>query len=104
MTSEIEQNPVEIKYYKLARSLLRGLVDPNLKPNKIERARISAIVTSPDNMTQEEQTLLWKFRHTLISDKKALTKFVCCVDWNDSQEIKQAATYSPAGSILILPM
>lgn len=85
------QNPVENKYHKLARGLLRGLVDKDLKPNTHEREQILRIVTSPDSIVDpRDAELLWKFRYSLTSSKKALTKFLACVDWNDDGETKQA--------------
>nr|ANG60478.1 phosphoinositide 3-kinase [Nicotiana benthamiana] len=63
-------NPSEHKQLKLARSLNRGIIDRDLKPN--------------------ERQLLWKFRFSLMSEKRALTKFLRCVEWSDVQEAKQA--------------
>ena len=28
---------------------------------------------------------MWRFRWSLISEKRALTKFLACVDWGDAQ-------------------
>ena len=39
----------------------------------------------------EERALLWRFRYSLISEARALTKFLKCVDWGDAQEARQAA-------------
>jgi phosphatidylinositol 3-kinase len=36
----------------------------------------------------DEKQLLWKFRFSLMSEKKALTKFVRSVDWSDIQVSK----------------
>ena len=41
-----EDNPVEEKYRKLAHGQLRGLVDPELKPNKEESQQIERLVSS----------------------------------------------------------
>ncbi|MFS7914662.1 putative phosphatidylinositol 3-kinase [Helianthus anomalus] len=38
----------------------------------------------------DERQLLWKFRFSLMSEKRALTKFLRCVEWSDVQEAKQA--------------
>ena len=35
--------------------------------------------------------MLWRFRYSLISESRALTKFLKCVDWGDAQEARQAA-------------
>jgi hypothetical protein len=36
----------------------------------------------------DEKQLIWKFRFSLMSEKKALTKFVRSVDWSDIQVCK----------------
>lgn len=68
-----EDNPVEHKYRKLAHDQLRGLVDPELKPNRDERQRIDALVASRhDHLRMEDRDLLWKFRYCLTDNKR------CC--------------------------
>ena len=39
----------------------------------------------------EERALMWRFRYSLTSEARALTKFLKCVDWADAQEARQAA-------------
>ncbi len=39
----------------------------------------------------EERVLMWRFRFSLTSDRRALTKFLKCVDWSDASEARQAA-------------
>ena len=86
-------NPVENKYRKLAKDLLRGLIDIDLKPNKMEREDIGRIIASPNYVLKDhEKDLLWKFRFSLTDNNKALTKFLLCVDWEDEEEEKQANT------------
>ena len=86
-----EENPVEWKYRKLARGILRGVIDRNLKPNREEKARLERILHNPsDALRSEDKDLLWKFRYSLTDNRKAVTKFLLCVDWNDEQEEKQA--------------
>ncbi|KMZ56877.1 hypothetical protein ZOSMA_8G00200 [Zostera marina] len=86
------QNPSELKQLKLARSLARGIIDRDLKPSHIERRSIQRILKYPPTRTLsgDERQLLWKFRFSLMSEKKALTKFLRCVEWSDVQEAKQA--------------
>ena len=49
-------NPVEDKYRTLAHDLLRGLVDPALKPDRVQRDRLAAIIASPSHhQTREEK-------------------------------------------------
>ncbi|KAF3329023.1 phosphatidylinositol 3-kinase, root isoform isoform X1 [Carex littledalei] len=85
-------NPSEHKQLKLARSLNRGIVDRDLKPSINERKLIQKILKYPPTRTLsgEDRQLLWKFRFSLMSEKKALTKFLRSVEWSDVQEAKQA--------------
>ncbi|XP_057950017.1 phosphatidylinositol 3-kinase, root isoform [Malania oleifera] len=85
-------NPSEHKQLKLARSLARGIIDKDLKPSSNERKSIQRILKYPPTRTLngDERQLLWKFRFSLMSEKRALTKFLRCVEWSDLQEAKQA--------------
>jgi phosphatidylinositol 3-kinase len=84
-------NPVEAKHRKLTRDMLRGLIDPNLKPNIEERAKLEQVIEAPGyDLTNEQKDLLWRFRYSLTDNKQALTKFIMCVDWNEESEAKQA--------------
>ena len=85
-------NPVEDKYRTLAHDLLRGLVDPALKPDREQRDRLAAIIASPSHHpTREEKDLLWRFRFSLVDNRRALTKFLLAVDWTVESEVVQAA-------------
>ncbi|KAH9773220.1 phosphatidylinositol 3-kinase VPS34 [Citrus sinensis] len=85
-------NPSEHKQLKLARSLTRGIIDRDLKPSNAERKSIQRILKYPPTRTLsgDEKQLLWKFRFSLMSEKRALTKFLRSVEWSDVQEAKQA--------------
>ncbi|KAL6660884.1 hypothetical protein ACP70R_000268 [Stipagrostis hirtigluma subsp. patula] len=87
-----QTNPSEHKQLKLARSLTRGIVDRDLKPSSNERKLLQKIIKFPPTRTLEvdEKQLVWKFRFSLMSEKKALTKFARSVDWSDNQEAMQA--------------
>ncbi|KAG2702010.1 hypothetical protein I3843_06G065900 [Carya illinoinensis] len=80
-------NPSEHKQLKLARSLARGIIDRDLKPSSNERKSIQRILKYPPTRTLsgDERQLLWKFRFSLMSEKRALTKFLRCVEWSDVQ-------------------
>ena len=52
--SEID-NPVEDKYRTLAHDLLRGLVDPALKPDREQRDRLASIIASPSHHPTREE-------------------------------------------------
>jgi len=85
-------NPVEDKYRTLAHDLLRGHIDPSLKPSRAQRARLSEIISSPSrHPTNEERDLLWRFRFHLVDDRRALSKFLLAVDWSQPSEVVQAA-------------
>lgn len=87
-----EENPSERKYRKLARDILRGSIDPNLKPSRDENVRIEALLATPTStLKMDDKDLLWKFRYTLIDNKKAVVKFLLSVDWNEETERQQTA-------------
>jgi phosphatidylinositol 3-kinase len=87
-----DDNPVEDKYRTLQHELIRGLVDPALKPDASERSRLNAIISSTSqHLTREEKDLLWKFRFSLVDNKRALTKFLLAVEWTVESEVVQAA-------------
>lgn len=48
-------NPVEDKYYTLSHDLLRGLVDPALKPDRVQRDKLAAIIASPSHHPSREE-------------------------------------------------
>lgn len=86
-----EENPSERKYRRLARDILRGSIDPNLKPNRDEKGRIEALLATPTNILKnDDKDLLWKFRYTLTDNRKAVVKFLLSVDWNEEIERQQA--------------
>lgn len=37
------------------------------------------------NLSGDERQMLWKFRFSLMLEKRALTKFLRCVEWSDVQ-------------------
>lgn len=84
------ENLLESKHHKLARR--SRLSDKDLKPNAQTRDQLNVIVGYPPTkvLTSELQDLVWKFRFYLSNQKKALTKFLKCVNWNVSQEVNQA--------------
>jgi hypothetical protein len=77
---------------QLAQKHLRGVVDPSLKPNTAEREAIEALIAHPrDELTAGQKDLLWRLRYSLTDNKKALTKFLFCVDWDSESEVRLAA-------------
>lgn len=62
-------NPVEDKYRTLAHDLLRGLVDPALKPDRVQRDRLAAIIASPSHHPSREEKgkqHTWNIRYTFV--------------------------------------
>ena len=87
-----DDNPVEDKYRTLQHELIRGLVDPALKPDALERNRLNIIIGGTSrHLTRKEKDLLWKFRFSLVDNRRALTKFLLAVEWNVESEVVQAA-------------
>lgn len=88
----LQENLVESKHHKLARSLRSGVSDKDAKPNATVRDLLNIIVAYPPTkqLTTEEQDLVWKFRFYLSNQKKALTKFLKCVNWRLGGEVRQA--------------
>ncbi|EEB15521.1 Phosphatidylinositol 3-kinase catalytic subunit type, putative [Pediculus humanus corporis] len=88
----LQENLVESKHHKLARSIRSGVSDRDLKPNAIVRDALNTIVGYPPTtqLSVEEQDLVWKFRFYLSNQKKALTKFLKCVNWSIASENRQA--------------
>ncbi|KAI0013800.1 phosphatidylinositol 3-kinase [Xylariaceae sp. FL0662B] len=86
-------NPAESKHRRLVRSQHRhGILDKDLRPNAKVRDELNMIMSySPTHiLSPEEKDLVWKFRYHLTKDKRALTKFVKSVNWQDQSESKQA--------------
>lgn len=87
-----KDNPAESKHRRLVRSPRTGVMDRDLKPNAKVRDELNGIMAySPTHvLSPEEKDLVWKFRHHLTRDKRALTKFVKSVNWQDQSESRQA--------------
>lgn len=85
------ENLVEAKHHKLSHSLRKGINPKDLKPNTAIRNRIQTILKYPPTHTlsQDEKSLIWKFRYSLVQDKSALTKFLQCVDWTVGSEVEE---------------
>ncbi|CAN6835972.1 unnamed protein product, partial [Brassica oleracea] len=88
-------NPSEHKQLKLARSLDRGIIDRDLKPSNAERKSIQSVLKYPPTRTLSGDERQLSFRErpfwvSLMTEKRALTKFLRCVEWSDVQEAKQA--------------
>ena len=83
------ENVIKIKYNKIG----RRVYDPTLKPNKVEWESIKSIIRSPKRrheFKEDERVLLWRYRHTLVSQPKALVKFLYCVDHRYAHDVDHA--------------
>ncbi|KAK9352207.1 kinase-like domain-containing protein [Lipomyces doorenjongii] len=85
------ENVEETKHRKLLRSH-RNMLDKELKPNPRARDELNEILSYPpvQELTAEDKNMIWKFRYYLTRDKRALTKFVKSITWDDPREARQA--------------
>ena len=92
-----KDNPAESKHRRLVRSHRTGVLDRDLKPNAKIRDELNIIMSygPTEELKAEEKDLVWKFRHHLTRDKRALTKFVKSVAWQDQSEARQAVQLLP---------
>ena len=92
-----KDNPAESKHRRLVRSHRTGVLDRDLKPNAKIRDELNTIMLygPTQELNAEEKDLVWKFRHHLTRDKRALTKFVKSVAWQDQSEARQAVQLLP---------
>ncbi|KAL8694116.1 MAG: hypothetical protein Q9218_001169 [Villophora microphyllina] len=92
-----KDNPAESKHRRLIRSHRTGILDRDLKPNAKIRDELNTIMSygPTQELKGEEVDLVWKFRHHLTKDKRALTKFVKSVNWQDQNEARQAVQLLP---------
>lgn len=90
-------NPAETKHRSLVRGQRSGLLDKHLKPNPRVRDSLNAIMQygPTRDLVVEERDLVWKFRHHLTRDKRALTKVVKSVAWSDASEVRQMVQLLP---------
>jgi hypothetical protein len=85
----VSQSPAEVKHHRLARgNLVRGMFGV-VKPNKGDKEIIKKIIYKTDlSISREEREILWKFRYSLVEEKRSLIKFLMSVNWNDSEEVR----------------
>lgn len=89
----LQENLVERKHHRLSRSARSGLSDRDAKPTANVRDLLHSIVyrySSTSPLSSEEQDLVWKYRFYLSNQKKALAKFLKCINWETSTEVRQA--------------
>ncbi|KAF9737770.1 hypothetical protein PMIN06_007262 [Paraphaeosphaeria minitans] len=86
-------NPAEDKHRELMRSQQTDSLDRDRKPNVHVRDKLFGLLNRGplDEITTQERDEIWKFRYFLSTKKRALTKFVKCVNWHNEREARQAA-------------
>jgi phosphatidylinositol 3-kinase len=86
-------NPAEDKHRELMRSQQTDSLDRDRKPNVHVRDKLNLLMSKGplEEITSHERDDIWKFRYFLLRDKRALTKFVKCVNWKNPREARQAA-------------
>lgn len=86
-------NPAEDKHRELMRSQQTDSLDRDRKPNVHVRDKLNLLMAKGplEEITSHERDEIWKFRYYLLRDKRALTKFVKCVNWKNEREARQAA-------------
>lgn len=86
-------NPAEDKHRELMRSQQTDSLDRDRKPNVHVRDKLNLLMSKGplEEITSHERDDIWKFRYFLLRDKRALTKFVKCVNWKSPREARQAA-------------
>ena len=89
-------NPAETKHRRLIRGQ-RNALDRDLKPNPKMRDFLNKVMSYGPTveLTDKEKDEVWRFRHHLTRDKRALTKLVKSVNWNEQTESRQAIALLP---------
>ena len=85
------ENLTEAKHHRLARSA--RAVDTELKPDTAAiRNQLNKICDylPTQKLTTEDTDLVWKYRFYLAANKRALTKFVKCINWKNDNEADRA--------------
>ncbi|KKY23255.1 putative phosphoinositide 3-kinase [Diplodia seriata] len=88
----IRDNPAESKHRRLVRNHRTGVMDRDMKPNAKARDELNVIMSygPTHELSSDDKDMVWKFRHHLTRDKRALTKFVKSVSWHEPGEARQA--------------
>jgi phosphatidylinositol 3-kinase len=85
-----EDNLAEQQYRCLAHAILRGKLDPSVKPSLEDKGKIDRILNAAGtHMVFKEMDLLYRYRYFLTENKKALIKFLLSVDWGVESEVAE---------------
>lgn len=90
------ENPAEYKHRRLVRGQ-RNALDRDLKPNPKTRDFLHKVIMYGPTieLTDKEKDEIWRFRHHLSRNKRALTKLLKSVNWNEPSESRQAIALLP---------
>lgn len=92
------ENPVETKHSRLWKGRkASGLVDRDAKPNARTRDDLERIMSAgpTEELAGRDKDIMWQYRHHLLRDKRALTKFMKSTDWSKPFEAHQAIQMLP---------
>ncbi|ODV89027.1 hypothetical protein CANCADRAFT_132969 [Tortispora caseinolytica NRRL Y-17796] len=95
--SVLESNVIERKYHTLIRGPRDRPLDKERVPNPRARDLLNQIVrfSSVQRLSAMEKNLLWEYRYYLTREKKALTKFLKSVSWDNPTEVREVASLLP---------
>lgn len=90
------ENPAETKHRRLIRGQ-RNPLDRDLKPNPKMRDFLNKVMSYGPTveLSEKEKDEVWRFRHHLTRDKRALTKLVKSVNWTEQTESRQVIALLP---------
>jgi len=86
-------NPSDEKFRKMER---KGVSDSDvrLKPSRTELARLNVGISPQEllshKLSPELRDLVWRFRYSLLGNRRALNRFATAVDWTDEGEVDEA--------------
>lgn len=87
------EHPAEHMAHRLARGNEIQHPDSAPKPNKSELAMIQMAISSQSlslTVSAEIRDLFWKYRYSLIGNKRAIIKFAASIDGNDEADVQEA--------------
>ena len=85
-----QENLSEQQYRCLAHEILRGKLDPSVKPSLEDKGKIDKILNAAGtHMEFQEMDLLYRYRYFLTENKKALIKFLLSVDCTVESEVEE---------------
>lgn len=88
---QFNSDPIEEKYRHLERSSKRSNLDKQLKPDIKKKNYLFKIINYPPGtqLTAHEKGSIWKYRYSLINNKKALTKLLQSTNLKEEPEISE---------------